>query len=431
VSRGGLWRQRDFALFWTGETTSEVGSAVTMVALPLVAVETLHASTFAVTMVNAVIWLPWLLIGVPAGAWVDRLPPRTVMLICDLVSLVAFASVPVAAWAGVLSVAQLVAVALLSGAATVFFRTAYQVLLPGIVDEADLAEGNAKLMGSRSAAQVSGPGLGGVIAQFAGPATGLLADAVSFAVSFVCLTAVRRPPGRRPASADSGASRIQGALLGLRLVWHDRYLRVMTAYSAMANLAFGGVDSLIVVFLVRTVRLPAVIVGLVLAVYGVGGVLGALAVRPLGRRYGTSRAALISVVGCLPFALLLPLTGTGPAVAFAVVAHVVLGAGLVASSIIFASFRQSYVPRDMLGRVSSVVMTMSFATMPVGSLLAGLLATVLGVRPAMWVITAGAAATGLILLLSPLRRLRDLPDSRARTAGQEQRPSGPQTARAC
>ena len=113
--RGGLWRQRDFGLFWTGESISEVGNSVTIVVVPLVAIEILHASTFIVTVLNAAVWLPWLIIGIPAGAWVDRLPPKPVMLTCDAISLPAYASVPVAAWLGVLTVAQLIVVTLTGG----------------------------------------------------------------------------------------------------------------------------------------------------------------------------------------------------------------------------------------------------------------------------------------------------------------------------
>ena len=132
--RGGLLRQRSFRLFWAGESISEVGNSVTVVVIPLVAIDTLHTSTFIVTLLTAMAWLPWVIIGVPAGAWVDRLPPRRVMLASDAVSAAVYASVPVAAWCGVLTVAQLIAVALIAGAAAVFFNSAYQVLLPGIVD---------------------------------------------------------------------------------------------------------------------------------------------------------------------------------------------------------------------------------------------------------------------------------------------------------
>jgi MFS family permease len=401
---GGLWRQRNFALFWTGESISEVGNSVTVIVVPLVAIDTLHTSTFIVTLLTAMVWIPWVIIGVPAGAWIDRLPPRPVMLACDAISLAVYASVPVAAWCGVLTVAQLIAVALIAGTATVFFNSAYQVLLPGIVDEADLTEGNAKLMGSQAIAQIGGPGLGGLLAQATGPVGGLLADAISFGVSFCCLTALRAPRDRR-----SGAPAAGGMLDGLRFAWRDPYLRAMTAFSSLANLALTGVDALLVVFLVRTVGLSSAAAGLVMASLGVGGVLGALVARPLGRRFGTARAMLIAVAGGLCFALLLPLADKGPRLAFASIAMMCAGCVIVIGNVIVDSFMQTYVPPDIFGRVTSATRAVGFAMMPVGALLAGALATVLGVRGALWILTALIAASGLLYLLTPMRHLRDLP----------------------
>jgi predicted MFS family arabinose efflux permease len=409
--RGGLWRQRDFGLFWTGESISEFGNSVTIVVVPLVAIDTLHASTFIVTLLTAMAWLPWLLIGVPAGAWVDRLPPRPVMMASDVISLAAYGSIPVAAWLGVLTVAQLIAVTLIAGAATVFFNSAYQVLLPAIVDEADLTEGNAKLMGSREVAQIGGPGLGGLLAQVASPVTGLLVDAASFAVSFCCLAAMRPPRDRR-----SGAPAAGGMLDGLRFAWRDPYLRAMTTFSSLANLALTGVDALIIVFLVRTVGLSSAAAGLVAASFGFGGLLGALVARPLGRRFGTARAVLIADAGGLSFALLLPLTAAGPRLAFASVAMICAACGVVIGNVIVVSFVQTYVPPDILGRVTSATRAVSFAMMPVGALLAGTLATALGVRGALWILTALIAASGLLYLLTPMRHLRDLPQRPAANA---------------
>jgi predicted MFS family arabinose efflux permease len=329
------------------------------------------------------------------------------MLTCDAISLAVYASVPVAAWLGILTVTQLIVVTLLAGTVTVFFRSAYQVLLAGIVDEADLTEGNAKLMGSREVAQIGGPGLGGLLAQLAGAATGLLADAASFAVSFACLTAVRSPRDRRPAApADSDAD---SALHGLRFLWRDPYLRVMAANSAVANLALTGMDALIVVFLVRTVGLSAAAAGLMVAAFGVGGVVGALVARPLGRRFGTARALLIASFVPLSFAPLLALAHKGPDLAFAVVANLLIAGSVVSSNVIGAAFRQAYVPSHILGRVSSAIMTVAYAMMPAGALLAGVIATTLGVRTAMWIITATISASSLVYLPSPLRHLRDLP----------------------
>ena len=402
---GGLWRQRDFALFWTGESISQVGNSVTIVVLPLIAIDTLHASTFIVTLLTAMVWLPWLLIGVPAGAWVDRLPPRPVMLVSDVISLAAYGSVPVAAWSGVLTVAQLIAVSLIAGSAAVFFNSAYQVLLPGVVDEADLTEGNAKLMGSREVAQIGGPGLGGLLAQLTGPVTGLLADAASFAVSFCCLAAMRAPRDRRPGTAVTG-----GMLAGLRFAWRDPYLRAMTAFSSLANLALTGVDALIVVFLVRTVGLSSASAGLVVASFGVGGVLGAIVARPLGRRFGTARTVFVADVGGLSCALLLPLAATGPRLAFASVAMICVSCSVVIGNVILVSFKQTYVPPEILGRVTSATRAVGNAMMPAGALLAGALGTALGVRGALWILTALIAASGLVYLATPIRQLHDLPD---------------------
>jgi predicted MFS family arabinose efflux permease len=408
-----LWRRRDFALFWTGESVSEVGNSVTIVVMPLVAIDVLHTSTFVVTVLTAMIWLPWLIIGVPAGAWIDRLPPRPVMLICDAVSLTALASVPVARWLGALTVAQLIAVALILGTSTVFFRTAYNVLLPGITGQADIAEGNAKLMGSREVAQVGGPSIGGFVAQALGPVIGMLADAISFAVSFACLTCLDRPRERTSGTPASG-----GMLDGLRFAFRDPYLRAITVFSSTANLALTGTEALIVVFLVRTIGLSAGAAGLVVAASGVGGVTGALVARRLGRRFGTARAMLIADAGGLTFALLLPLAYRGPALAFAVVANLVCAGGIVAGNVFAVSFMQTYVPPDMLGRVSSASYSAGFAMMPAGALMGGGLATALGVRGALWVLSGLIAAAGLMYLTTPLRRLRDLPKRAEPAPGQ-------------
>jgi predicted MFS family arabinose efflux permease len=386
--RGGVLRQRNFRLFWAGESISEVGNSVALVVIPLVAIDTLHTSTFTVTVLTAMVWLPWVVIGVPAGAWVDRLSPRPVML----------------AWCGVLTVAQLIAVTLIAGAAAVFFNSAYQVLLPRVVDEADLAEGNAKLLGSQQVAQVGGPGLGGLLAQAGGPVTGLVANAASFAVSFCCLTAMRPPRDRRPSDSGTG-----GMLDGLRFAWRDPYLRAMTAFSSLGNLALTGVDALLVVFLVRTIGLSSAAAGLVMASLGVGGVLGALTARPLGRRVGTARALLIAVPVGLCFALLLPLADKGPRLAFASAALIGAGSVIAIGNVIIDSFIQAYVSPGILGRVISATWTIAFAMMPVGALLAGVLATALGVRAALWVFTALIAVSGLTFLLTPMRHLRDLP----------------------
>ena len=213
------------------------------------------AGPFTVGVIAAASWVPWLLIGLPAGAWIDRLPRRPVLLGCDAVSAAALVSVPVAAWLGVLTVAQLIVVAVLAGASSVLFSTAYRVYLPVLVAPADLPEGNA---------QLAGRSLAGVLAQWAGAVAGLLVDAVTFLVSAGCLAAIsaREPP--RPAVRRPSTLRREIAD-GLRWVAHDRYLRSLAVFSAVANVALTGYQAIQVVFFVQDVGVAPGAVGVLVA----------------------------------------------------------------------------------------------------------------------------------------------------------------------
>lgn len=412
--RAGLLGQRAFRLLWIGETTSAIGSTVTVVALPLVAVITLHASTFAVGVLTAAAWAPWLVLGLPAGAWVDRLARRPIMLACDAVSALAFVSVPVAAWLGVLGIAQLLTVALVSGAAKVFFSTAYHAYLPSLVPTEDLVRANGVLQGSESAAQVAGPGLGGLLAQAFGAVTGLLVDALSFAVSAACVLAIRVPEPRQVATGPRRTTLRQEVRDGLRFVIGDPYLRVFACYGAAFNLIFDAVQALQVVFLVRVVGLNSGLVGVVFSVASLGGIAGAVAAGRLARRFGTARAALLLVLAGPPFGLLFPLATLGPVgLVAAVLGAMLLVAGTVGDNVIIGSFRQAYTPPEMLGRVTASMRFVILGTVPLGALMGGALGTVLGVVPALWILLAAGAAVGLILLAGPIRSHRELPTAPA------------------
>ncbi|MFC4532242.1 MFS transporter [Sphaerisporangium dianthi] len=410
--RWGLLRERDFRLLWIGETTSGFGSSLTSVALPLVAVTTLGASTLEVALLAAAAWIPWVIIGLPAGAWIDRLPRRPVMLACDAASLLLFLSVPAAAWAGALTIGQLLAVALLAGTCKVFFQTAYQVYLPAVVAPADLPEGNARLQGAESAVQVAGPGAAGVIAQVLGAVTGLLADAATFLVSALCLLGIRTreaPPAR-----ERRATTLRREIgEGLRFVARDPYLRVLTVFGAASNLGLMGYQAILVVFLVRDVGLTPGVAGGLMAAMSLGGVAGAAGAAHLCRRFGSARAMIACEMLGAPFGLLIPLANPGGGLALAVAGGFVVVAGVVAGNVIKASFRQTYTPRRLMGRVSVSMQFVNYGTIPLGALLGGALGGAIGTRASMWIIMAGLALTGLILLAGPLKRRRDLPSSPA------------------
>ncbi|MEU8266911.1 MFS transporter [Sphaerisporangium sp. NPDC049002] len=408
--RGGLLRDRDFRLLWAGETASGFGSTLTSVALPLVAITVLHTSTFFVALLTAAAWLPWMIIGLPAGAWVDRLPRRPVMLICDGASLVLFLSVPVAAWWGRLTIGHLLAVALLAGTAKVFFQTAYQVYLPAVVRDADLPEGNAKLQGGESAAQVVGPGVGGIVAQLFGAVTGLLVDAATFLISALCLLAMRTREA--PVSRERRSATLRREIgEGLAFVARDPYLRVLTVFGAVSNLALIGYQSILIVFLVREVGVSSGTAGVLIAATSLGGVAGAASATWIARRVGSAHALIACEMAGAPFGLLIPLASPGSGLAFAVAGGLGVVAGVVAGNVIKSSFRQMYCPRELMGRVSVSMQFVNYGTIPLGALIGGALGDAIGVRPSMWILTGALALTGLVLLAGPIRRHRDLPSS--------------------
>ncbi|MFF5565610.1 MFS transporter [Streptomyces sp. NPDC012623] len=419
-ARGGLLRRhRDFRLLWCGETAGRFGASVTGVTMPLIAVFRLDAEPFEVGLLTAASWLPWLVVGLPVGAWVDRMRRRPVMLAAAAASLVLFVAVPLADRAGLLSIGLLLAVALLTGTAGVFFQTAYTAYLAALLTPEDQPEGNAKLHGSASAAQIAGLGSGGLLAQVAGAVNGMFVNAATFLVSLLCLAGIRhREPRVAPARRRPGA--LAGEVgEGLRLVAGDPWLRTLTLYGAAANLALMGYQSILVVFLVRGVGLAPGPVGVLVAAGGAGGVLGAFLARRVAARTGTARAILLFALGLPAFALLIPLTSGGAGLLFCVIGGGCVSAGIVAANVVRATFQQRYCPPELLGRLTASAAFLNYGTIPLGAVLAGSLGTLLGLRPAMWIMTAGVPLAALILLFSPLRRVRDLPTSR-----QPPRPQG-------
>ncbi len=396
----------DFRWLWLGETTSKLGSSISSVAIPLVAVTVLNASTFEVGMLTAASWLPWLLVGLPAGAWVDRLRRRPLMLACNVASALLLLFVPIAAVAGFLTVGLLLAVALLMGTANVFFQTAYQVFIPALLSKEDLPKGNAKLQGSESAAHVAGPGLAGLIAQSAGALGGLIADAASFVISTVCLLRIR---GGEPAIEPRKLNLRRDIKEGWSFLARDPYLRVFTVGGALSNLVLTGYQTILVVFLIREVGVTPGGVGALLMSMSVGGVLGAMSASRITARFGTSHGMLLTLFLTSPFAILIPLTGQGWRLGFVIAGGFMVGAGVVVNNIIRSSFRQSYVPREMLGRVTVSMMFLNFGTIPLGGLIGGFLGEAVGVRPTLWIMTTAVAMAPLVLLLGPMRTGRDLP----------------------
>ncbi len=405
-TRLGLLGHRQFRLLWTGETTSSFGSSVSAFALPLVALSVLHASVLLVSIITAAAWLPWLVVGLPAGAWVDRMRRRPVMMAADLVSIAAFGSIVVAAAVGWLTSVQLVLAAFIAGVATVFFQTAYRAFLPTVLEPEELLEGNAKLQGSEQVTHVIGPGAAGLIAQLTSAVGGVVVDVASFVISALCLA---RMHVAEPAPAVRERRLRQEIGAGLTLMRHDPLLRINAIFGCLANLTLTGYQAVVIVFLVRVVGLGPGTAGLLLALASLGGVFGALSARRVAAGIGSARAVLLGKIGLAPFGLLIPLTQRGAGVILFLLGSIMVVGGIVVGNIVWSGWVQMYYPAEMLGRISTSVQVINFGAIPLGAVLAGGIASAAGTRTALWVMLIGLVLSALVLLAGPLRTMRDLP----------------------
>lgn len=401
---------RNFNLLWLGEGVSVLGNATTSILLPLLAITGFGAGPGWMGALTAAAWLPWLLIGLPAGAWVDRLDSRRVMIVADLVAATALSSVPFAWLLDLLTLPQLVVVALLNGGCAVFFRTAYVKLIADIVEPENLEEANARLYGTESAMQVVGPGLGGVMAQVLSAAGGLAVDAISFVVSAVCLIRIRpsRPEKVEETATEPFVARIRA---GIAYVAHDRYLRILTVIGGISNFGLTGYATLLVLFLVDDLHLRPSLVGAVLMLGSLGGLLGAVLARRISQRWGSGRASTALLIGAGPPALLIPLAGPGWNVTWLVAGLFLVGVFVVAGNVVRAAWRQQYVPARLMGRVITTSQVVNFGSMPVAGAVAGILGETLGLRATIALMALTHAIACISVLGTPLRPLRELPPS--------------------
>ncbi|WP_330315810.1 MFS transporter [Streptomyces platensis] len=403
----GPLRLRDFRLLLAGAAAGQLGAQVTLVALPLVAVLELNAPAFQVGLLTAAETAAFLLVGLPAGAWVDRMRKLPLMIRADVVRAVAMASIPLAAVAGVLTMAQLYLVALVTGVATVFFDVAHQSFVPHLLPKDQLVPGNGALETIRSSAQVAGPGLGGGLVQLLGASLAIVADAVGYLLSALFLWGIKQPESRPERVA--GTSLRQDIGEGLRFVFGHRLLRVIAVTTGLANFFSATLMATQSVFLVRVLGLAPGVVGLVLAASAVGGLAGALCAGRLAARFGQARIIWLSALATGPFALLWPLAGRGAGAALFAVGSGVVFFGAVVYNVAQVSFRQALCPPRLLGRMNATLRFLMWGTLPLGALVGGALAEAFGARTALAWCAAGFLVVPLPLLLSPLRRMRDLP----------------------
>jgi MFS family permease len=406
-----LWRHPDFLKLWLGETVSQFGSQVTQLAVPTVAILVLHAGPLQVGILSALEFLAFPTLGLVAGVYADRLRRRPIMIACDLGRMVALGSIPVAFLLNLLTLEQLYAVALVTGICTVFFDVSYQSYLPALVDRSNLLEGNTKLEVSRSAAQVSGPAVAGILIQLIGGARAVAIDALSFLLSAIALSTIRKPEPQPRASTASGATGfIPEIREGLEVVFRSPILWRIAGCTATSNLGssmiFGAV---LLIFMYRDLHLSAGIVGLIFAIGSGGGLIGALLASGISRRVGLGPTLGITTLLDGLAMLLSPLALLGAPVIVLSATGLIAGLCVPVYNINQVSLRQAITPDRVQGRMNATMRTIVWGTFPLGGVLGGAFGSTIGV--VQTIILGGVVSTlaALWIFLGPVIRLRAQP----------------------
>jgi MFS family permease len=407
---GGLWRHSDFLKLWSAETVSQFGSQISLLALPLVAIDVLHVSAFKVASLTTVEFLPFLLVSLPAGVWVDRLPRRPILIAGDLARAGLLGSIPVAYAMDVLTIWQLYGVGFVVGIATVFFDIAYQSYLPSLVARQQIIDGNAKLEISRSTAQLGGPGLAGLLVGWLRAPAAILIDAVSFLGSALFIISIRKT---EISQADRAPRRKMRTELreGLSYVLRHPYLKNIAACTAIFNF-FGLMGfAILLVFARRHLHLSPQAIGLAFTLSNIGPLFAALSANRIFARLGVGRTIIVASILGGPMFLVIPFAPQGDAaLALLVPAMLVGGFMSVVYNIAQVSLRQAITPERIQGRMNSVMRFIVWGAIPLGSFAGGVLASVIGLKATLIVSGVGASLAFLPVLFSPVRSVRQMPE---------------------
>jgi len=412
--RRSLWRHRDFMKLWTAQTVSQLGDEVTQLAIPFVAVLTLGVSPFELGLLGTFQFLPFILLTLPAGVWVDRMRRRPILIGADIGRAILLTSVPIAFLGGWLTIWQLYVVAFGVGCLEVFFDVAYQSYLPSVVERDRLVEGNAKLELSASASMVVGPGVAGLLVELVRAPIAIFFDVISYIGSVLILLLIRKPevpPEPHDPNTGPRPSMRQEASEGLRYVLGHRYLRAIAACTGTLNL-FGNLGTaILLLYAVEELGLTPGTIGLIFTVANVGVLAGALTSERLGRWIGVG-PTIVGSAFLSSFTLVAVALAPREAPVPWIIGGFFIGA---ATAVIYnvnqVSLRQAITPERMLGRMNATMRFIVWGTIPIGALAGGILGGVIGLHATIWVGAIGSFLGFLPVLFSQVRTLQRIPDS--------------------
>ena len=402
-----LIRRRDFRRLWLGQTVSKVGTTVSDLAIPLVAISVLGVSTFQVSLLTAVQMAAPLLVALPAGALLDRVRCRPVLVAADIGRAVALVSIPVGAVLGWLSLGQLLLVSLVVALLTTLFDVAYQSYLPRLIGRDLLLAGNSRLEASNTVAVSAGPAIGGLLIRWLTAPVAILVDVATFCWSALAISSIRsREPSPAPASTRHLGREIAE---GLRYVLGHPVLRALAAGGAVWVFFSAAQAAVLLVFLIRTVGISPATIGILFSIGTLGAVAGSALASWCTRRLGAARVLLIltPVEGLAGF--LIAFTDNDWTLGLFVVALAAGELSVMVCGLVNLTYRQRECPERLLGRVNATMRFLLWGARPFGALLGGVLGTAIGLRPTLVVAAAGMVSATLWFVFSPIRRSRDLP----------------------
>jgi len=409
-----LFRHPDFVKLWSAATVSQFGTQVTLLALPIIAASTLNVTPFEFGLLGTIEFLPFILLSLPAGVWVDRFRRRPILIAGDLIRATALSSIPIAFAMNGLTIWQLYVVGFVNGCATVFFDVAYQSYLPSLVDRDQIVDGNSKLEVSRSAAQITGPGVAGVLIGVLTAPFAIILDALSFVASGLFMFAIRRheetPEPRLNEQGERPSMRSEIAD-GLRYVGRHPLLRSVAASTGTSNFFGNLMYSILILYLVRQLGVTPELLGLAFSVGAVGFLAGALLATPLAKRFGVGPTIVGAALTSGPAGLLIAIAPADFAVPFVAASVFLGGLGNAIYNINQVSLRQAITPERMQGRMNATMRFIVWGTIPIGSILGGALGGLIGLHETIWIGAIGGIFVFLPLLFSPVRRLRTIPEA--------------------
>ncbi len=406
----GLWRWPDFVRFWSAGAVSHVGDAITRLALPLAAIMSLGASPLAVGVLGAAQFAPFLIVGLPVGALVDRLArKRRVMVLTDIGRALTIGSIPVAYALGLLTLPHLVAVAFVHGCLSALFDVASSAYLPALVNRQDLVDANGKLELARSGAQIVGPGAAGVLVELVTAPLALAADAISFLGSALLLSRIRRRESGSEEPRGPRTTLVREVIEGTSYVFREPRVRAVALTALLANLFRSVLLAVLLIYLIREAHAPAGAIGVAFAVGNVGFVVGALIAASLSRRFGVGPTMQTAVSLFGPAALIVAVAPAELAV-YAVGVMILLDSfGIGVHGVNQMSLRQAITPERLRGRMSATVRLLILGAIPLGTMLGGVLGSLVGLRATIWVGVGGLFLASLPYALSSVHRLTTMP----------------------